>query len=448
MLRHEADAEHRLGAEARAQPLQQACRGLGVGVTPCPLEQRPVAQVERHGHAGAQPYRRRRRRQRQAREALAEQRQQVAGIAARSRQAEAEAGRRASAMGEFHHHATHPGGACAQECLERRQQPLERELDEAGRLALDGQFESLVETLRHDDATAWRRPAAEGLVEFVEECGAETTCKSVARQTQEVGDAVHTERHQALDDLVRPTQAAERKPSGECRQPVGCVDAKPGGGACEPGGCARCRCDGRHRLDPEAPQLVERAATQRLDAAEEPQAAAHLGKQAVRRFETHQWRELQAPACQAFEQGPFGKRAPLEQLEPRHQRERRIEPESGHDAELRRLCAAHDHHLRGSAALDDTGQVLRARHPGRLSLAQGHERQPRQGETEPQFPCRPCRHQRRGGQRAETTPDRRRRRRGRGRLEQVAGVGVGGHGMEAGVGGAAGGGSRDVSREP
>ena len=252
-------------------------------------------------------------------------------------------------------------GAGTQESREAREQVLERGLQHGHGFRCGGQFEPLVEALRHEVAPAWRRAAAEPLVELVEQLRPEAGGKARARQPEQVRDARDAEPGERRDRILGPLQAGERQPRCDARHRIGAGHRHREPGAREPERAACRRRYAERSRQAARREARERAPQQGHDAAEEIEAAAHLGEHGARRLEAHDRRELQCPAPEAVEQRGFRRGPPFQDAQPRHQGERRIQSHAGRDALACRALVAGDD---GAARIVRRGDHGRARLPG------------------------------------------------------------------------------------
>ena len=400
MLGHEADAEHRVVAEARTQAFEQARRRLRVDRLPEPLEQACCADLDWNHHRRAQADRLDRRQQRRALETLPQQQLQVACVAARPRQADHQARRCRLAVPELDGDTAHARGPGPQECLQADQQLLEGGHEPSARDTLRRQVEALIEAFRCHRTRPQLAPPPKGLVQLIEQRRAKAPRKSVARQAGQVGHAAQAEGDETAQHLVRPAEAGQRQARGDGRQALhGAIvehEARPR----DPQRRTRRRGERRLRLETQARESGQHPPAQRRNTAKQAEAAAHLGQQRTGRLEADHRRELGHPAGEAFEQGSFDERLASREHKVGSQHQRGIHPEARPYAEAQRGLATGHHDLPRALALDDRacrggGFARRLRvttRPGlrpRCRRVEYRERQLRQVQAQPELRGRP-----------------------------------------------------------
>ena len=247
------------------------------------------------------------------------------------------------------------------------------------RLEFGRQFEALLETLARHVAPARRGPLAIGLVELGEHRGLEAPGEPVARQAPELAERRDAEPHAVLPHPLGPARGGERQARERAGERRGGLDRGAGRRAREPQCRPQRRRDRERRRLATRGELGRRAREQRLQAAEQPQAALQLEQQPIGRFEADERREPQRPAGQPLEMACLEADVALGDLERRGERTCGIEREAGAEPEAECCVVAGDEHAPRAVVGDyRAGPAGTGRHDD--------ERQPREPDGEPQLP--------------------------------------------------------------
>ncbi len=270
-------------------------------------------------------------------------------------------------------HATGPGLQIAREL---EQQPLGGDQQRLGVPDLSGQTQAALEDGRRRIGQARIGALAEGAIETRQQPRIGAPRRAVPRQTNAIAEALDADAAQVLLDARGQIEKRQRHRREARRQLMhGRHRLLPSGPGQQPGAQRRRR-NAETRAVTESVDGPAHPLEERVQAAEQRQAAADLQQQPVGRHQAHERGELTRPGGETLQRGGFRRLVAGCENEIRHQRAGGACRQAGVHAGARGVCVGGG---------DDGAGDHRHRRRGGARPAENLQRKARQVEREPQM---------------------------------------------------------------